>query len=262
MKFETLKDKFNYYRSLTDYKLSANSFVMVMLDGRSFSHKIKKQFKRPFDDDFIEMMNETAKYLCENVVGCKFAYTQSDEITLFLFDANEQEPFFGNRLCKLQSIIASLATSKFNQLALVNKLKDLPCSKDDAVEIIKSSKLYEFDCKAWTVPNTGELFASLLYRQNDCIRNSKQAVAQEYFSPKELKGVSTDKQIKLVKDKFGVDWYTDFDNGKKYGRIVVREIKTLENGVERNRWLIKNAEPFKLEENHEYIFELISKMID
>lgn len=200
-------------------------------------------------------------YLCENVVGCRLAYTQSDEITMVLFDSSEQEPFFGNRLCKLQSIIASMATSKFNQLALVNKLKDLPCSKDDAVDIIKTSKLYEFDCKAWTVPNMNELFASFLYRQNDCIRNSKQAVAQEYFSSRELKGMSTDEQINAVYEKFGVDWNIDFDNGKKYGRILVKENVILENGVERNRWQIKNAEPFALEENHEYFFDLISKMI-
>lgn len=71
-----------YLRSLTDYKLIPNDYVLIMLDGRSFSSTIKRYFKKPFDDTFINIMNETALYLCNNVQGCKFAYVQSDEISL------------------------------------------------------------------------------------------------------------------------------------------------------------------------------------
>ena len=67
MIFKTIADEANYYRDLTDYKLMGNGYVMVMLDGRSFSKMIKNKFKKPFDKDFINMMNETAKYICENV---------------------------------------------------------------------------------------------------------------------------------------------------------------------------------------------------
>ena len=38
------------------------------------------------DKSFIGMMNETAKFLCENIQGAKFAYVQSDEISLLLTD--------------------------------------------------------------------------------------------------------------------------------------------------------------------------------
>lgn len=36
-------------------------------------------------------MNETALYLCNNVQGCKFAYVQSDEISLILTDFETPE---------------------------------------------------------------------------------------------------------------------------------------------------------------------------
>lgn len=39
MIFKTLEEKCNYYRSLTDYKLLPNGYIVVMLDGRSFSKK-------------------------------------------------------------------------------------------------------------------------------------------------------------------------------------------------------------------------------
>lgn len=263
MKFNSLKEKYNYYRNLTDYKLIPNSYVMVMLDGRSFSKKIKKRFERPFSSQFIDMMNNTAKYLCEKVGGCKIAYVQSDEITLILKDTEEQDPFFGNRLCKLQSIIASMATSKFNQLVLLNDIKDIPCSKEDIVDIIENNTLYEFDCKAWNVPTLNDAFASILYRQNDCIRNSKEAAAQFYFTQKQLHGKTTDEQIEMVKTIKGVDWYTKYTNGEKYGRLIMKYTIDLEKEGEssiiykRRLWSIREALPLNNAEFHNEIINYL-----
>lgn len=118
MKFNTLKERMEYYRDIVDYKLTPNSYVLAMVDGRAFSNLVKNTFQLPFDDSFINIMNETAAYVCKNIQGCKMAYTQSDEISFIItdFDTPETDAFFGFRLCKLQSIIASLSTSKFNQL--------------------------------------------------------------------------------------------------------------------------------------------------
>lgn len=264
MIFKSLKEKYNYYRNLTDYRLLPNGYIMVMLDGRSFSKKIKNNFKRPFDETFIKLMNETAKYVCEKVSGCKLAYVQSDEINLVLYDDFEKDPFFGNRLCKLQSIIASIATSKFNQLAIIEALKDNNCHKDDVINMIANSSLYEFDCKVWNVPNVNDAFASILYRQNDCVRNSKEAVAQNYFSHKTLHGKKTEEQIELVKEFFGVNWYNYFTRGEQYGRVIIRsKIKYLPSGenlstYERDEWKILEALPFNVEKNRMEIVKYLS----
>lgn len=264
MIFKSLKEKYNYYRNLTDYRLLPNGYIMVMLDGRSFSKKIKNNFKRPFDETFINLMNETAKYVCEKVSGCKLAYVQSDEINLVLYDDFEKDPFFGNRLCKLQSIIASIATSKFNQLAFIEVLKDNNYHKDDVINMIANSSLYEFDCKVWNVPNVNDAFASILYRQNDCVRNSKEAVAQNYFSHKTLNGKKTEEQIELVKEYFGVNWYDDFTGGEQYGRLIIRhKMKYLPLGenlstYERYEWNILEALPFNVEKNRMEIVKYLS----
>jgi hypothetical protein len=264
MIFKSLKEKYNYYRNLTDYRLLPNGYIMVMLDGRSFSKKIKNNFKRPFDETFINLMNETAKYVCEKVSGCKLAYVQSDEINLVLYDDFEKDPFFGNRLCKLQSIIASIATSKFNQLAFIEVLKDNNCHKYDLINMIANSSLYEFDCKVWNVPNVNDAFAGILYRQNDCVRNSKEAVAQNYFSHKTLHGKKTEEQIELVKEYFGVNWYNDFTRGEQYGRLIIRhKIKYLPLGEnlsahERDEWNILEALPFNVEKNRMEIVKYLS----
>ena len=251
MYFKSLEDKMLYYRSLSDYKLLPNSYVICMLDGRSFSKLIKNKFKKPFDDDFIQMMNETAEYLCENVEGCKFGYVQSDEISLLISDNDTPltDSFFKYRLCKIQSILASMAASKFNQLMF----KYLYRKDNTIIDKIDTIKLVEFDCKAWNVPSFNDAYAWFLYRQNDCIKNSKQQTAQTYLPHQQLHGLVTDEQIKLLKETKNVDWNLLSDD-KKYGRFISKKtltksciVKGETKFVERRVWYCEPG--FILQEN-------------
>lgn len=227
---KTLKEKCEYYRSKTDYTVSKENYILVMLDGRSFSKIIKKNFELPFDDTFIDLMNRTAAYVCKNVQGVKFAYTQSDEISLLITAFGEREDlFFGGRLVKMLSIIPGLATAYFNK----NLPKDLP--------------LIQFDAKVWEVPTQNDAFAWFLYRQNDCIRNSKLQHAQYYFSHNALKGLGQDEQVEKVLKEKGVDWNTAYDNGKKYGRLILKKEERHEGEqgeYYRTVWEAKPAVPF------------------
>lgn len=226
MRLDTLEKRMQYYRGLTDHKLMPKTPVLMMLDGRAFS-KFCKRFKKPYDDTFINMMNETAKYLCENIEGCKFAYVQSDEISLYVsdMDNNESESWFGYRLTKIISIAASLATAKFNQLLMIELCKT-PCSNNDLKELINNQKLAEFDCKAWNVPTINDVFAWYLWRQIDCIRNSKQMAAQTYIPHKELEGLHTDQQIEKLEKETGIKW-NNYSDDKKFGRFVYKEDVTV-----------------------------------
>ena len=204
-----LEDRMLGLRDVTSQlKLDKSLPVLVMIDGRSFSKLIKNKFTKPFDTDFINTMNEVTAYVSQNVQGCKLAYVQSDEISFFL-DATDQEetPFFEFRLCKLLSIIPSMATGKFNQL-LGHRL----------------NKPVEFDCKAWNVNDYNDVFAWFLYRQLDCIKNSKAQTAQTYLPHKTLIGLNAEDQIKKLKEEKGIDWNA-FDPGVKYGRFIWKEME-------------------------------------
>ena len=252
MNFKTLEEKQLYYRSLTDYKLLPNSYIVIMIDGRSFSTKIKNKFNKPFDDDFITMMNETAKYACENISGCLLAYTQSDEISFIVRDNlnEDSDSFFGYRLCKIQSLVASMVTSKFNRLALEKWIKDNP-GKD-----IDKAPLYEFDCKAWNVPSDNDALGWLIYRQNDCRRNSIQQTAQTYFSHKQLIGKKCDEQKEMLYDQKDIDW-DSFETGKRIGRMIMKtEVKRLnQDGIEftRNKFTILPALDLNVKESRNII---------
>lgn len=269
MQFKNLSQKCNYYRTLADHRLLPNSYVLVTIDGRSFSHKIKKKFNLPYDENFVYMMDETAKYVCKNVQGCKFAYVQSDEISFILtdFDTPTTDAFFGNRLCKIQSIIASMATSKFNNLMTqfqlenlsYDKLKDGFYSVNDAIRVVSEMPLYEFDCRAWNVPSYNDVFAHFLWRQIDCVRNSKQVAAQTYIPHKELLNKDTDEQIKKLKEDKAIDWH-EYEDGYKYGRFVykITEMKMIDGDccVNRNVWKAFPAFPL-MDDNGRTNFEKV-----
>jgi tRNA(His) 5'-end guanylyltransferase len=201
------------------------------------------------------MMNETAVYLCENVQGCQIAYVQSDEISLLIKKTNPKgDVFFDGRLCKMQSIIASLATAKFNQLMLIYNIQN---TIEGIMPLIENSSLYQFDCKVWDVPTADDVMAWFLFRNIDCIRNSKQQTAQTYLSHKELMGKHTDDQIQLLKDNCGIDW-NQFNEGEKYGRLVVKrdvECTREENGktitFTRSKWFADNGMDLTIKENRD-----------
>lgn len=222
MKFKNLEDKCQYYRSLTDYRVLPNAPILIMLDGKNFSKMIKNKFKKPFDDNFIDIMNKTAQFLCNNVQGVKFAYVQSDEISLLItdYDTPDTDTPFGGRLCKLQSILASLATSEFNKWFIIHNLNEAGGEMSPITDI-SNMKLCQFDCKVWSVPTLNDAFAWFLYRQIDCIKNSKQQTAQAYISHKELLNHDADEQIKMCLDKKGIDW-NKFEDKYKYGRFVYK----------------------------------------
>ena len=229
----TLKDKCREYQKRRDYHVDADKFIIAHIDGRSFSKMIKNKFNKPFDSSFINMMNETASYLCAMVQGVHLAYVQSDEISLLIKkNTPESDVFFGGRLCKMQSIIASLATAKFNQLYMINYFKkhedknpfyeERHYTTSECVETITNFPLCQFDCKVWDVDTANDAMAWFLFRNIDCIRNSKQQTAQAYLPHNALLGLDSDTQIKKLLDEKGVDW-NSFSGGEKWGRLIYRE---------------------------------------
>ena len=145
----------------------------------------------------------------------------------------EGDVFFNGRMCKMQSIIASIATSRFMKSMIVNLLKSVPtCASaqnvlDMCIDAVENAPLYQFDCKVWNVDTANDAVGCILYRNIDCIRNSKQQAAQTYLPHKRLMSLNTDEQIALLKQEKNVDW-NEFDDGKKYGRFIKKTEKVFE----------------------------------
>ena len=106
-----------FYESTPKIHLMHRCPVAIRLDGRAF-HTFTKGFQKPFDEILMKSMQETMQYLCENIQGCVFGYTQSDEITLVLVDYKNltSTAWFDYDIQKVCSIAASMATMAFNNI--------------------------------------------------------------------------------------------------------------------------------------------------
>ena len=100
-----------FYEDRTRYKLPRRTNTIIRLDGKSF-HSLCKNFEKPFDKEFSDVMDNTALYLCQNIQGAVIAYVQSDEITILLTDYQKltTDAWFDGNIQKIVSVSASMAT--------------------------------------------------------------------------------------------------------------------------------------------------------
>ena len=80
-KTDSLGDRMKGYENISRNYLTRRIPVIIRIDGKAF-HTFTKGMKKPFDRLLMTAMQETMQYLCKNIQGCVFGYTQSDEITL------------------------------------------------------------------------------------------------------------------------------------------------------------------------------------
>ena len=241
----SIGDRMKRYEEIFRYYLMPRGYVCIRCDGRSF-HNYCKHLKRPFDREFMDDMDAVAVYLCENIQGAKIGFVQSDEISIITsnFDDINTQMFFDGNIQKISSVVASMATARFNQYRLIRQF-DSHVNSDTTIDW---SILAEFDCRCWNVPNQLEAYHTLLWRQQDCIRNSVNSCAQSFFSHKELDGKSTSDKHEML-HKIGKNWATDYTDSEKNGRIIVKENYTIQNRIDRtdlqrSKWVSKGAWKF------------------
>ena len=235
------------YEQIPKTKLMRRCPVIIRLDGKSF-HSFTKGFKKPFDDILIKSMQETMKYLCQNIQGCVLGYCQSDEISLLLIDYKnlESQAFFDYEVQKVCSVTASMTTMAFNKI-----FEDNVNDYNERETYLKAlSKGAMFDSRCFNIP-VEELTNYFYWRQLDATRNSIQMVGQAKFSHKELQHKTCNMIQDMLHEQRGINW-NDFPTHKKRGSCC---IKIDENG--RSKWIIDNDIPIFKENGRNYIDNLV-----
>lgn len=269
------------YENIPKTKLMRRTPVAVRIDGKAF-HTFTRGFQKPFDRVLMKSMQETMKYLCENIQGCVLGYTQSDEITLILVDYKKltSSAWFDYEVQKICSISASMATMAFNRFFNKNICEEQKVFEEEWLDDetfnpkYKNAELKElylthkraaekgamFDARCFNIPK--EEVANLIYwRQLDATRNSIQMVGQVNFSHKELQNKScNDIQDMLMMQK-GINW-NDFPTECKRGSCAIKNTLTeLQSSEEPNvnfcGWSVDTEIPIFKGEGREYINKLI-----
>ena len=282
-----LANRMKEYEKRNQYYLQKRTPVAIRVDGRSF-HTFTKGFKRPFDDILMKSMQETAKYMCENMGNAKFAYIQSDEITIILvdYDTLETDCWFNYRTDKLCSISASMATMAFNRAFVKNvdewgrltfpNWDEGGTNEEVDVDLLKLNGAYQraigkgatFDARCFNIPK--EEVTNLIYwRQLDATRNSIQMVGQANFSHKELQNKSCNDIQDMLHEQKGINW-NDYPTVCKRGTACIKNRKIIEYLDEfkvtaklidstktENSWIIDTEMPILKGEDRTYIDDLI-----
>ncbi len=275
-----------FYEQIPKTKLMRRCPVAIRIDGKAF-HTFTRGFQKPFDEVLIKSMQETMKYLCENIQGCVLGYTQSDEITLILVDYKKltSSAWFDYEVQKICSIAASMATMAFNKFFRDNVGNYLYENYDDQyladyIETLQNAvdKSAMFDARCFNIPK--EEVTNLVYwRQLDASRNSIQMVGQANFSHKELQDKScSDIQDMLMTQK-SINW-NDLPTYQKRGSCCIKVNRFIENekgtqicfpegcsdpfedeetltGVYRSNWIIDTEIPIFKGKGREYIDRLV-----
>ena len=270
-----------FYEQIPKTKLMRRCPVAIRIDGKAF-HTFTRGFHKPFDEVLIKSMQETTKYLCENIQGCVLGYTQSDEITLILIDYKKltSSAWFDYEVQKICSIAASMATMAFNNIfSKYVKEFDLELAyNDNGIDTEENRKLWEiykkainkgamFDARCFNIPK--EEVTNLVYwRQLDASRNSIQMVGQANFSHKELQNKSCNDIQDILMIQKGINW-NDLPTYQKRGSCCVRNKIVIETdsvmaiaqlrdtSKSENEWIIDTEIPIFKGEGREYIDKLV-----
>ncbi len=201
-------DRLKVFERAAEVVLDPTLPIILRLDGRAF-HTWTLCLERPVDTRMEATMRDTMRRLALEL-GARYAYTQSDEITLVCLAEGKSQAPFGSRTQKLCSLMASLASVTFND-ALVK-------------HGVVSHKPATFDCRAYNVPDKAAAADVVLWREADAIRNSSNARGQQFFSPKAMHGLSA----REVRERLAANGHAwgDLTETRKFGSAIARRMRS------------------------------------
>jgi tRNA(His) guanylyltransferase len=121
------------------------AWIVIRVDGRSFSRYTEERFDKPFDLRFSELMTGTAEALLTEF-GARYAYTESDEISVLL---DPSFSLFGRSVEKLVSLSAAVASASFT---------------------LAAGETVHFDSRLWLGNDTTDVLDYFTWRQADAAR--------------------------------------------------------------------------------------------
>lgn len=193
------------YEDRTRYSLPRRTYTLIRVDGKAF-HGLK--LEKPFDRSFMGAMRSTALALCQEIQGAKFAYTQSDEISILVtdFDQITTEAWFDGNIQKIVSISAAIASVNFNWYYWSEE---------------KTNNVHVFDSRVFTIPDPIEVENYFIWREQDATRNSIQMAAGSVFSHKQMHKKNTSDLQEMLHSK-GINW-NDYRTDEKRGSVVRKD---------------------------------------
>lgn len=186
--------------------LPRRAYVVIRIDGRGF-HTFTRDLERPYSRKLADALDQAAIGLCQEMIGCRFAYGQSDEYSFLLTDFEKENAalWFDGNVQKIVSVSASLFTAYFNRA-------------------FPSDLIAAFDSRVLLISQRTEVQKYFLWRQMDASANSLNMLASAHYRHFELEGKSNTEKHEMLHAK-GVNWAKQPPEFKR-GRVVLKTADT------------------------------------
>lgn len=192
--------------------------IYCRIDGRGFS-KFTRGMRRPFDVRMTDAMIDTAKTIVEQT-HATIGYVQSDELSFVWIPNANGDIWFDRKIAKMTSVLAGMATAAF--------IKSIMQRFDNAQELLQ--KLPHFDARVICMPSASEASNMLLWRSNDCVKNSISMATSHYYSHSELQGKKSSDKHEMLFAK-GINWANypySFKNGTFIRKKTTHRLLTIQ----------------------------------
>lgn len=236
--YDSLGSRQKDYEAAYDSTIIRRAPVVVRVDGRSFT-RVCRKLQKPYEPLLLEAMAQTMFYVVCEMAGATFAYQQSDEITFVLRNDQslDSEPWYGNRVQKIASVTAGLATLAFNK-AIQNL--------DKKIDLVGDAL---FDARVFALPTLSEAVNNLIWRQQDCTRNAISGTAQALLGKKfgkksalkMLHGQSVKGKLELLRTECGIEFDEEFPSSYRLGVGAYKVpiiVPTKDGDSTRKKWTI------------------------
>lgn len=213
-------DRMKAYERVTRLVLPRRTFTIVRVDGKAF-HTYLRGAEKPFDPTVMDAMQDVGREMCKQISGARFAYQQSDEVSVLLTDLDPKtEPWFDGQVQKIASVAASIATMAFNR-------------HHPGFHGPERSAM--FDGRVYTIPDRSEVINYFRWRQQDAIRNAVAMAAQAHFPHKSLYGLdSAQLQEKLFQEK-GINFKNEYPAPARRGALIHRVLRFVDVSEEHQK---------------------------
>lgn len=237
----TLRDRVKSYQDAADLKLLNRLPIVICINGRAFA-KSTELLDKPYCPKFAECILSTTLRLCSEIEGALFAYQHNDEITVIA--RNDQSPnttpWYDNKIQKICSVTASIATMHFNNCASTVNL-------NLGAEPVFTSQVF-------AVPNIMEAINTIICKQQQNFLTSIRFACfyellnkYDKFQIKEMQnGLDIDEKINLLYQERGVNFH-DYPMVFRRGAACYKIPKVTE-GAMKNKWSINLELPIFTED--------------
>jgi len=254
MPIYTLKDRITEYEQAYEFKFTKKLPILIKLNGRGFS-KTTSLLTKPFSEEYLNTMSTVIMKLAHDLEGVCFIYSFNDQIFIIIRnDQNvETEAWYDNKIQKIVSASAAIATINFNKAALMFDLELV----GDAI----------FTAEAFALPNINETINALVCYQQKAYQDSVHLACFheliKNFSLEKAKDMlisqsSTEDKIDLLNEKCNIDYF-EYDSAYRRGIGCYRTLKVIKINNEeilKNKWTLDKDLPI-FSKNQEFMSNIL-----